>query len=105
MYGIRNAMRHSVSQCTRLWYRSYNTGAEPSAIFNIQYFQLTAPYAPTGGTDIYERMTGYKVAVNGESVTVSPQWYNEVHFSASGCDVSTGKGVPLYEVVGVRRLP
>ena len=56
--------------------------------FNSQYFQLTAPYAPTGGTDIYERMTGYKVAV-----------------SASGCDVSTGKGVPLYEVVGVRRLP
>ena len=32
--------------------------------FNSQYFQLTAPYAPTGGTDIYERMTGYKVAVN-----------------------------------------
>ena len=130
----------SVSQCTRLWYKSYNTDVAPSAVtftapggldsydylvffgktsewkrvsatlsrdnsFNSQYFQLTAPYAPTGGTDIYERMTGYKVAVNGESVTVSPQWYNEVHFSASGCDVSTGKGVPLYEVVGVRHLP
>ena len=130
----------SVSQCTRLWYKSYNTDVAPSAVtftapggldsydylvffgktsewkrvsatlsrdnsFNSQYFQLTAPYAPTGGADIYERMTGYKVAVNGESVTVSPQWYNEVHFSASGCDVSTGKGVPLYEVVGVRRLP
>lgn len=132
--------RDSVSQCTRLWYKSYNTDVAPSAVtftapggldsydylvffgktnewkrvsatlsrdngFNSQYFQLTAPYAPTGGTDIYERMTGYRVAFSGESVTVSPQWYNEVHFSASGCDVSTGKGVPLYEVVGVRRLP
>ncbi len=72
--------------------------------FNRQYFQLTAPHAPTGGTDIYERMTGYEVAVDGESVTVSPMWYNEVHFSANGCEVSTGKGVPLYEVVGIRRL-
>lgn len=73
--------------------------------FDNQYFQLAAPYAPTGGTDIYERMTGYKLTFSGESVTVSPKWYNEVHFSASGCDVSKGKGVPLYEVVGVRRLP
>lgn len=73
--------------------------------FGNQYFQLTAPYAPTGGTDIYERMTGYKVTFSGESVTVSPQWYNEVHFSANGCSTSTGKGVPLYEVVGVKRLP
>ena len=73
--------------------------------FGNQYFQLAAAYAPNGGTDIYERMTGYKVVFGGESVTVSPQWYNEVHFSASGCAVSRGKGVPLYEVVGVRRLP
>lgn len=129
----------SVSKCTRLWYRNYNTDVEPSAVtftapggldsydylvffgktseykrasatlsrdsgFGNQFFQLAAPYAPTGGTDIYERMTGYKVAYSGESVTVSPQWYNEVHFSANGCAVSTGKGVPLYEVVGVRRL-
>ena len=49
-------------------------------------------------------MTGYEVTFSGESVTVSPQWYNEVHFSANGCDVSKGKGVPLYEVVGIRRL-
>ena len=130
----------SVSQITRLWYKSYNTGVEPSAVtftapggldsydylvffgktsewkrvsavlsidnsFDSQYFQLTAPYAPTGGTDIYERMTGYKVTFSGESVTVSPQWYNEVRFSANGCSTSTGKGVPLYEVVGVKRLP
>lgn len=129
----------SVSQITRLWYRNYSTGTEPSNItftvpggldsydylvffgktseykrasatlsrdagFGGQYFQLAAPYAPTGGTDIYERMTGYKVTFSGESVTVSPQWYNEVHFSANGCEVSKGKSVPLYEVVGVRRL-
>ena len=72
--------------------------------FNKQYFQLTAPFNPNGATDIYERMTGYKVAFSGESVTVSPVWYNEVHFSANGCEVSTGKGVPLYEVVGIRRI-
>ena len=129
----------SVSQCTRLWYRDYNTSVEPSAVtftapggldsydylvffgktnewkrasamlskdngFDNQYFQLTAPYAPNGGTDIYERMTGYTVTFSGESVTVSPQWYNEVHFSMNGCDTSTGKGIPLYEVLGIKRL-
>lgn len=72
--------------------------------FNAQYFQLIAPYSPLGDTDIYERITGYQVTFAGESVTVSPRWYNEVHFSADGCAVSTGKGVPLYEVVGIKRL-
>lgn len=132
-------LRDSVSKCTRLWYRNYTTGTEPSAItftapggldsydylvffgktsehrrtsvmlsrdggFGTQYFQLAAPYAPTGGTDIYERVTGYEVTFSGENVTVSPRWYNEVHFSANGCEVSKGKGVPLYEVVGIKRL-
>lgn len=72
--------------------------------FNGQYFQLIAPYSPLGDTDIYERIAGYQVTFAGESVTVSPRWYNEVHFSADGCTVSTGKGVPLYEVVGIKRL-
>lgn len=75
--------------------------------FNRQYFQMAAPFnpdGPRGGTDIFERMTGYKVTSSGESVTVSPEWYNEVHFSANECQVTTGKGVPLYEVVGIKRL-
>lgn len=88
---------------TNEWKRTSATLSRDNS-FNDQYFQLIAPYSPLGDTNIYERITGYKVTFAGESVTVSPQWYNEVHFSANGCVVSTGKGVPLYEVVGVRRL-
>lgn len=89
---------------TSEWKRASATLSRDNS-FNSQYFQLIAPYSPLGDTNIYERITGYKVTLSGEKVTVSPQWYNEVHFSASGCGVSTGKGVPLYEVIGVKRLP